>query len=94
MCLITFRPYNKTVKANKGETILSVALKNQIDLRHNCGGFSACSTCHVIIKEGVNNLSIQEDVEADRLDFAEGATIDSRLACQAKIYGDVVVEIP
>lgn len=94
MCLVTFQPYNKTVKANKGETILSVALKNEIDLRHNCGGFCACSTCHVIIKEGANNLSIQEDAEADRLDFAEGITIDSRLACQAKIYGNIVVEIP
>ena len=93
MCLVTFLPSNKTFEASKGETILSVALKNQIDLRHNCGGVPACSTCHVIIKEGANNLSDQEDAEADQLDFAEGLTINSRLGCQAKIYGDVVVEI-
>jgi 2Fe-2S ferredoxin len=94
MCLVTFLPSNKTFEASKGETILSVALKNQIDLRHNCGGVPACSTCHVIVKEGANNLSDQEDAEADQLDFAEGLTINSRLGCQAKIYGDVVVEIP
>ena len=94
MCLITFLPYNKTFKANKGETILSIALENQIDLKHNCGGVPACSTCHVIIREGANNLSDQEDIEADQLDLAEGLTLNSRLGCQAKIYGDVVVEIP
>jgi 2Fe-2S ferredoxin len=94
MCLVTFLPYNKTCKANKGETVLFVALKNQIDLRHNCGGVPACSTCHVIIKEGANNLSDQEDIEADQLDLAEGLTLNSRLGCQAKVYGNVVVEIP
>ena len=93
MCLVTFLPYNKTFKANKGETVLFVALKNQIDLRHNCGGIPACSTCHVIIKEGANNLSDQEDVEADQLDLVEGLTLNSRLGCQAKVYGDVTIEI-
>jgi 2Fe-2S ferredoxin len=94
VCLVTFLPYNKTFKANKGETILFVALENGIDLRHNCGGVPACSTCHVIVKEGANNLSDQDDIEADQLDLAEGLTLNSRLSCQAKIYGDVVVEIP
>ncbi len=91
---VTFLPYNKTVLAKEGDTILDVALDNGIDLPHNCGGACACSTCHVIIKDGFNNLSEMEDNEADQLDEAEGLTLYSRLGCQAKIKGDIVVEIP
>ncbi len=75
-------------------SILDVALGNGIDLQHNCGGKCACTTCHVIVKQGMENLSKMEEDEEDRLDTAEGLTLESRLGCQAVVHGDVVVEIP
>ena len=91
---ITFLPYNKTVEVREGDTILDAALDNDVDLQHNCGGACACSTCHVIVKGGFDKLSEMQDNEADQLDEAEGLTLNSRLGCQAKVYGDLVVEIP
>ena len=57
-------------------------------------GSCACTTCHVIVREGEENLSPMEQDEEDRLDTAEGLTLHSRLGCQAMVQGDVVVEIP
>ena len=85
---------NITLEAKAGETLLDIALDHGIDIDHNCGGSCACTTCHVIIREGMANLSEMEEDEEDRLDTAEGLTLNSRLACQAKIYGDCVVKIP
>ncbi|MFQ5580218.1 MAG: 2Fe-2S iron-sulfur cluster-binding protein [Nitrospiria bacterium] len=85
---------NLTLEAKAGTTILDVALDNDIDLEHNCGGSCACTTCHVIIREGMTHLSEMEEDEEDRLDTAEGLTLHSRLGCQARVNGDVVVEIP
>lgn len=83
-----------TVEAKEGQSILDVALDNHIDLEHNCGGNCACTTCHVIVREGMDHLSGMDEDEEDRLDTAEGLTLTSRLGCQARIKGDVVVEIP
>lgn len=91
---ITFLSKNMTVEAAEGLSILDVALDNDIKLEHNCGGNCACSTCHVIIKDGYQNLSPKQDEEQDQLVEAEGLTETSRLGCQAKIQGDVVLEIP
>ncbi|HZR47125.1 MAG TPA: 2Fe-2S iron-sulfur cluster-binding protein [Candidatus Manganitrophaceae bacterium] len=95
---VTFKIGNSgqdiTFEAKEGQSILDVALDNHIDLEHNCGGNCACTTCHVIIREGMNHLSEMDEDEEDRLDTAEGLTLTSRLGCQARIKGDVVVEIP
>ena len=91
---ITFLPHNIVAEGEEGKSILEVALENDIELDHNCGGNCACTTCHVIVKDGMNNLSESEDVENDLLDNAVGLTLTSRLGCQAHVYGDVVVEIP
>jgi 2Fe-2S ferredoxin len=87
---------NVTCEALVGDNILDVALANNIDLQHNCGGVCACSTCHVIVKQGMHNLSEMQDDEADQLDEAEGLTLDSRLGCQSILLGDadIVVQIP
>lgn len=84
---------NTTVEAAIGETILDVAVAHDIPLQHACGGFCACTTCHVIVKEGEKFLSAPEEDEEERLDRASGVTLRSRLGCQAKVMGDVVVEI-
>lgn len=75
-------------------SILDVALGHGIEIEHTCGGNCACSTCHVIVKEGSANLSPATEAEYDYLDRAEGLTPTSRLACQAVVKGDVVVEVP
>jgi ferredoxin, 2Fe-2S len=76
------------------ESFLDVAMNAGIHLEHACGGSCACTTCHVIIRRGMPNLSEMEDMEADRLDTAWDLTTESRLGCQAIIKGDVVAEIP
>jgi len=78
----------------KPEAILDVAINFGVQIEHACGGSCACTTCHVIVKDGIENLSEADDDELDRLDFAPGLTTRSRLACQAVITGDVTVEIP
>jgi 2Fe-2S ferredoxin len=101
---VTFLPENKTVVFESGklpyddhgkpESLLDVAMNFGIHLEHACGGSCACTTCHVLVQEGPQNLSEAEDDELDRLDMAAGLTLRSRLGCQAVIRGDVTVEIP
>jgi 2Fe-2S ferredoxin len=76
------------------ESFLDVAMNHDIPLEHACGGSCACTTCHLIIRQGMQNLSEMEDNEADRLDTAWDLTTSSRLGCQAIIKGDVVAEFP
>ena len=75
-------------------SILDVLLGHKVELDHACGGKCACTTCHVIVKEGEQNLSEMQDNEVDRLDTAPGLTMHSRLGCQAKVKGDVTIVIP
>jgi 2Fe-2S ferredoxin len=102
---VTFLPEGRTVEFESGElpygehgkpeSVLDVAEHFGIHLEHACGGSCACTTCHVIVKEGTDgNLTEAEDDELDRLDQAPGLTLHSRLGCQAVVTGDVVVEIP
>jgi 2Fe-2S ferredoxin len=102
---VTFLPEGRTVEFDSGElpyadhgqpeSLLDVALNFGIHLEHACGGSCACTTCHVVVKEGTDrNLSEMDDDEADRLEMAPGLTLHSRLGCQAVVRGDVVVEIP
>ena len=76
------------------ESFLDVAMNFGIPLEHACGGSCACTTCHLIIRTGKQNLSEEQDNELDRLDTAWDLTTDSRLGCQAVIKGDVVAEFP
>ncbi len=74
---------------------MDAALKNGIQLAHDCGGNCACTTCHIIVQEGDANLSPMEEVETYRLSTADDRTPRSRLACQALLMrGDVTVLIP
>jgi len=74
-------------------SLLDIALNNGIDLQHACGGNCACTTCHVIVKAGEENLTPMDEDEDDRLYMADGLTLHSRLGCQAVVKGDVTVEI-
>lgn len=75
-------------------SLLDIALNFDIPLEHVCGGNCACTTCHVIVRSGLEHLSGMEDNEADRLDTAWDLRPESRLACQAVVKGDVVCEVP
>jgi len=76
------------------ESFLDLAMNKGIGLEHACGGSCACTTCHLIVRKGMENLSEMSDAEADRLDTAWDLTTSSRLGCQAVIQGDVTVEFP
>jgi 2Fe-2S ferredoxin len=78
----------------KPESLLDIAKHFHVPLEHACGGSCACTTCHVVVKEGANHLSEMLDDEADRLDTAWDLTPRSRLGCQAVVTGDVVCELP
>jgi 2Fe-2S ferredoxin len=77
-------------------SILDIVLGAGIPLDHSCGGVCACSTCHVIVREGMESCNEPTDDELDQLDDARGLTTESRLGCQCVPNGtcDVVVEIP
>ena len=84
-------PYHEHGKEG---SLLDIALNFGIDLEHSCGGNCACTTCHVIVKEGENNLTEMDEDEEDRLYMADGLTLHSRLGCQCVVTGDLTVEIP
>jgi 2Fe-2S ferredoxin len=101
---VRFMPMDVTVEVDDADfpygdhgkpgSILDIALKNNIRLEHNCGGNCACTTCHVIVRAGAENLSEMDEDEEDKLDQAPGLTPYSRLGCQSVVTGDVTVEIP
>ena len=79
-----------TVQAPLGETILDVALENDIEIEGACGGELACSTCHVIVPQDVyDKLPPKVEEEEDMLDLAWGLTDTSRLCCQLKVTEDL-----
>lgn len=90
---VTFLPMNVVCEASAGESILDVAINNDIPIQHACGGFCACTTCHVLVKSGGASLSDMEEDELDRLERVAGMREGSRLGCQARVHQDVVVEI-
>ena len=76
-------------------SILDVMLGHEVHLEHACGGNCACTTCHVVVKSGMDKLSENTEEEDDLLDKAPGLTLTSRLGCQAVISGgEVVVQVP
>lgn len=80
-----------------GQSILEVALLNEIDLHHNCGGVCACSTCHLYVNQGENNIEELSDKEEDFIDRAINPRLNSRLGCQCVLLsgsGDISVTLP
>ena len=77
-------------------SILDLSEAAGVELDHSCGGVCACSTCHVIVREGLKSCNEPTDDELDQLEEARGVTIESRLGCQCVPNGtcDVVIEIP
>ena len=88
-------PEGAMFEAETGITICDAALANGIDIEHACEKSCACTTCHVVIREGFDALEESTELEDDLLDKAWGLEPDSRLSCQAKVgTEDLVIEIP
>lgn len=89
-------PEGKIIEvAPVGETICDVLLQHNIDIDHACEKSCACTTCHVIVRQGFDSLDTPTELEEDLLDQAWGLEAESRLSCQAVIADkDLVVEIP
>ena len=88
-------PDGDLLDANPGDTICDTLLNNNIDIEHACDKVCACTTSHVIIKEGYASLLPSDDLEDDMLDKAWGLTSKSRLSCQSIIQNDdLTIEIP
>jgi 2Fe-2S ferredoxin len=81
----------------EGQSLLEVALKNDIELHHNCGGVCACSTCHLYVHKGEDSLEELSDKEEDFIDRAVNPRINSRLGCQCLLLegdGEIEVTLP
>ncbi|MCK9382765.1 MAG: ISC system 2Fe-2S type ferredoxin [Sulfuritalea sp.] len=88
-------PDGAVIDAVPGISICDVLLGNGIEIEHACEKSCACTTCHVVVREGFNSLAAAEEIEEDLLDKAWGLEPTSRLSCQA-LVGQVplVIEIP
>ncbi len=84
------------ILAAKGESLLEACMDAGINIEHACGGVCACSTCHVYIEQGAENLSEPIEAEEDRVEEAPGLQRNSRLSCQCVVQrdGPIVLRIP
>jgi 2Fe-2S ferredoxin len=88
-------PDGKTIDAKSGVSICDTLLENGVEIEHACEKSCACTTCHVIVREGFDSLNEASEDEEDLLDRAWGLTPVSRLSCQAKVGDErLVIEIP
>lgn len=88
-------PEGAVIEAETGETIIEAALRHGIEIEHACEMSCACTTCHVIVRDGFDSLEPSDELEDDMLDKAWGLEPDSRLSCQAVVgEEDLIVEIP
>ncbi|MBM3915716.1 MAG: 2Fe-2S iron-sulfur cluster binding domain-containing protein [Sphingomonadales bacterium] len=80
-----------------GQSLLEIALDNNIELHHNCGGVCACSTCHLYVNKGEDFLEPISDKEEDFIDRAVNPRLNSRLGCQCALLvgsGQIEVTLP
>ena len=88
-------PDGAVIEAQEGETVCEALLRNDIDIEHACEMSCACTTCHVIVREGFASLEEADELEEDYLDKAWGLEPESRLSCQARVgSANLGVEIP
>ena len=101
MPLITVLPHDKlcpqgaSFSVAAGESLCTALLANHVDIEHACDQSCACTTCHVIVKQGFNSLEGSDEKEDDLLDRAWGLSSQSRLSCQVKVAAtDLTIELP
>ena len=90
-----YAPKGVEIQADSGTSICEALLEHDIEIEHACEMSCACTTCHVVVREGFNSLGEMDESEEDLLDRAWGLEPTSRLSCQAILsQQDVTVEIP
>ncbi|MDP6418765.1 MAG: 2Fe-2S iron-sulfur cluster-binding protein [Candidatus Krumholzibacteria bacterium] len=94
MARVLFLPDNIEVEIEEGDSILDAAESFDLPLSHKCEGKGRCGTCHVILEEGLDEVPEMSPEEEDTLDGVPDLSLQSRLACQAKPRGAIVVSIP
>ena len=88
-------PEGALIEAAPGTSICDALLAQRVEIEHACGKVGACTTCHVLVREGFASLNAASDAEEDMLDRAWGVEAQSRLSCQAILAdADLTVEIP
>jgi ferredoxin, 2Fe-2S len=88
-------PQGAQIDAREGVSICDTLLDAGIEIEHACEKSCACTTCHVIVREGYDSLERAEEKEDDLLDKAWGLELTSRLSCQAKVADEALtIEIP
>lgn len=88
-------PNGAEIDAAEGVSILDTLLAHGIEIEHACEKSCACTTCHVVVRDGLESLDEAEEKEEDMLDKAWGLEVSSRLSCQTKMReADLVIEIP
>ncbi len=88
-------PQGATIQAPAGTSICEALLDNRIQIEHACDMSCACTTCHVVVRKGLESLNEHEETEEDLLDRAWGLEPQSRLGCQAFLaQQDITVDIP
>jgi 2Fe-2S ferredoxin len=88
-------PQGATIQASAGTSLCEALLENDIPIEHACEMSCACTTCHVIVRQGFESLAPSDENEDDFLDRAWGLSPQSRLSCQAILgQNDVTIEIP
>jgi ferredoxin, 2Fe-2S len=90
-----YAPGGMEFEANGPTSLCDALLDHGVEIEHACGKVGACTTCHVIVKKGLDSLEPPSEDEEDMLDRAWGLQPESRLSCQAIVADeDMVVEIP
>jgi 2Fe-2S ferredoxin len=88
-------PQGTRIQAPAGTSICEALLDNKINIEHACDMSCACTTCHVVVRQGIQSLNEPDEAEEDLLDRAWGLEPQSRLSCQAILaQTDLTVEIP
>ncbi|URI11749.1 ISC system 2Fe-2S type ferredoxin [Aquincola tertiaricarbonis] len=88
-------PQGRTIEAAPGTSVCEALLENGIEIEHACDMSCACTTCHVVVRQGYDSLGELDESEEDLLDRAWGLEPQSRLSCQAIVSGtDLTIEIP
>ncbi|RKL90743.1 ISC system 2Fe-2S type ferredoxin [Moraxella catarrhalis] len=101
MTVVTILPHHEicpegaTIEVAEGENLCQAMLERGIKVEHACDMSKACTTCHVVVRQGFDSLEEMDDIEGDLLDRAWGLEPDSRLSCQCIVADkDLVIEIP
>lgn len=90
-----YAPNGTSFEVQTTSTLCDALHEQRIAIEHACGKVAACTTCHIIVRQGFSSLSPMEETEEDMLDMAWGLEPHSRLSCQARAgEQDIVIEIP